>query len=202
MHARGRLLAAHVAFIVFAVESAFANAQSAWSPQKNVELIAASGAGGGIDRTARAIQRIWQERKLFDAPSTVVNKPGGSGSIGYTYLNGFPGDAHYVAVSTPTLLTNQIQGVSRLGYADFTPLAILSSEYLMLSVKADSPLKTAREAVDRLRKDPAALSIAIGSVIGGSNHIGIATSLKAAGVDVKRLKTVVFKSGTERILRV
>ena len=176
-----------------------AHAQS-WKPEKNVELIVGSGPGGGIDRTARTIQRIWQGKHLFAAPSAVVNKPGGSGNIGYTYLSTHSGDGHYVAVSTATLLTNHIQGVSRLNYTDFTPLALLSTEPLMLSARADSPLRNGRDVVERLKKDPAALSIAIGSVTGGPNHIAIARVLKAGGVDVRKLKTVVFKSGTESVI--
>lgn len=70
----------------------------------------------------------------------------------------------------------------------------------MVSVGPDSPLKSGNDVLDRLRKDPAALSIAIGSVVGGSNHIGIASVLKAAGVDIRKLRTVVFKSGSESVV--
>ena len=38
-------------------------AQPAWKPEKAVELSAPSGPGGGTDKTARLIQRIWQERR-------------------------------------------------------------------------------------------------------------------------------------------
>jgi putative tricarboxylic transport membrane protein len=176
------------------------NAQPLWQPHRHVELIVPSAAGGGLDRTARTVHRIWQDHRLVAAPNAVVNKPGGAGTISYTYLNQFTGDAHYISVSSPTLLTNHILGTSRLAHTDFTPLAQLSSEYLMLLVKGDSPLISAKDVFDRLKKDPGALSIAIGSVPGGSNHLGIARVMKAAGIDVRRLKTVVFKSGTESTL--
>lgn len=171
-----------------------------WHPQRNVELIVPSAAGGGLDRTARAVHRIWQDHKLVAAANAVVNKPGGAGTISYTYLNQFAGDAHYISISSPTLLTNHILGTARFTHTEFTPLAQLSSEYLMLLTRADAPLKSAKDIIERLKKDPGALSIAIGSVPGGTNHIGIARVLKAAGVDVRKLKTVVFKSGGESML--
>lgn len=179
---------------------AMSHAQPAWMPQRNVELIVPSAAGGGLDRTARAVHRIWQDHKLVTTANAVVNKPGGAGTIGYTYLNQFAGNAHYVSISSPTLLTNHILGTARFTHTDFTPLAQLSSEYLLLLARTDSPLKTAKDVFERLRKDPASLSIAIGSVPGGTNHIGIARVLKAAGIDVRKLKTVVFKSGSESTL--
>lgn len=173
-------------------------AQSDWAPDKNVELIVPSGPGGGLDRTARIIQRIWRDNKLFAAPGTVVNKPGGSGSVGYTYLSQMK-DGHALAVSSPTLLTNHILGLSRINYTDFTPVALLLSEYIVIYTRADSPLTNGRDVIERLRRDPAALSIGIGSIIGGTTHIGAGLVLKSAGVSVKGLKTVVFKSGAENL---
>jgi putative tricarboxylic transport membrane protein len=175
-------------------------AQPLWQPQRNVELIVPSAAGGGLDRTARTVHRIWQDHKLIAAPIAVINKPGGAGTISYNYLSQFAGDAHYVSISSPTLLTNHILGRLNLTHTDFTPLAQLSSEYLMLVARGDSHLKSAQDIIERLRKDPAALSIAIGSVPGGSNHIGVARVMRAAGVDVRKLKTVVFKSGTDSFM--
>lgn len=173
-------------------------AQSDWAPEKNVELIVPSGPAGGLDRTARTIQKIWRDGKLFAAPSAVVNKPGGSGAVGYTALAQLK-DGHALAMASPTLLTNHILGTSRIHHTDFTPVAMLLSEYIVIYARADAPFTNAREVVERLKRDPAALSIAIGSVVGGTTHIGVGAALKAAGVPVKGLKTVVFKSGAENL---
>jgi len=129
----------------------------------------------------------------------VVNKPGGSGAIGYTYLRQFSGDGHYLAIASPTLLTNHIVGRTPLNYSDFTPVAQLMSEYLVVYARADSPLQTGKQMVETLRKNPAALSMAIGSIVGGTAHIGVAAVLETAGVDIRKLKTVAFKSGAENV---
>ena len=197
LHAPSLLFSA----FVFAIATPL-YAQSGWKPEKNVELIVPSAAGGGLDRSARTIQRIWQERNLLPVPSAVINKPGGGGNIGYTYLSTFPGDAHYISISSPTLLTNHIVGRNRFTHTDFTPLAHLTSEYLMVSVGPNSPIKSGKEIIDKLKKDPTSLSIAIGSVVGGSNHLGIGSVLKTAGVDIRKLRTVVFKSGSESVVAV
>jgi putative tricarboxylic transport membrane protein len=170
-----------------------------WKPEKNVELIVASGAGGGLDQTARTIQKIWQDQKLLSASGIVVNKPGGSGAIGYTYLRQFSGDGHYLAVTSPTLLTNHIVGRTPMNYTDFTAIAQLMSEYLVIYARVDSPLKDGKDVIQKLQRDPGALSVAVGSVVGGTAHIGVATVLKAAGVDIRKLKTVAFKSGAENV---
>jgi putative tricarboxylic transport membrane protein len=64
-------------------------------------------------------------------------------------------------------------------------------------VRPDSRFKTARELVDQLKKDPASVTFGIATALGGANHIAAASALKAAGVDVKRLRNVVYKSGGE-----
>ena len=123
------------------------------------------------------MQQIWQAKKTIPVPVNVANRPGGSGTIGYQYLNTHPADAHYLAITSPTLLTNHIVGTSKLSYTEMTPVALLSSDYMIISVKAESPIRTGREFIERLRKDPGSLSIATGSVVGGTSHIGIAAVL-------------------------
>ena len=47
-------------------------------------------------------------------------------------------------------------------YTDFTPIALLvTGSYYALTVPADSPFKTAREFMDALKKNPAAVPLAI-----------------------------------------
>jgi putative tricarboxylic transport membrane protein len=176
--------------------SPLAGAQ-AWKPEKPVEIVIGTSPGGPQDRTGRLIQKLLQEGKLVSTPVNVVNKPGGGGAVGLNYLNQHPGDGHYLMVNALSLLTNHITGKSTLSYADFTPIAVMGVENVGLTVRADSPLKSPKEVLDRLRKDPGSLSVAIGTALGNATHISFALAMKAAGVDIRKLKTVVFNSGGE-----
>ncbi len=174
-------------------------APAQWKPEKAVEIIVGTGAGGGQDKTARTLNRLLADKRLVETPITVVNKPGGGGAVGWAYLNQHAGDAHYVEIANTTLLTNQINGRSAVGYADITPLAMMYSESVALSVRTESPLITGKDLIERLKKDSASVSASVGSSAGGPNHIAFALIAKAAGGDVKKLKTVVFQGGGEAV---
>ncbi len=167
-------------------------AQSAWKPDRNVELLIASTAGTGPDRVARIIQRLWREQKMVDATTTVVTKPGGGGAVLWAYMAQRPGDAHYLMITSYNIVVNHILGKSTQTHTDFTPISLLISEYIGYSVRADSPFRTLADLVNGFRENPEAYPIAVSSNTGGANHIAIALLLKAAGVDLKRLKVVVF----------
>ena len=184
-----------LATLLMLAGSAFAQ----WKPQKPVEIIVGTGAGGGQDKTARSLARLLTEQRLLEPAVNIVNKPGGGGAVGWAYLNQHAGDAHYVEITNTTLLTNQINGRSAIGYADITPLAILYSESVAISVRTESLLMMGRDLIERLRKDSASLSVSVGSSTGGPNHIAYALIAKAAGGDVRKLRTVVFQGGGEAV---
>lgn len=165
-----------------------------WKPEKAVEIVVPAAPGGGTDVIARTIQKILTNQRLVESPTQAVNKPGGGGSIAFTYVNQHRGDPHYLGVTYPSLLTNHIVGTSSLKHTDFTPLAQLRNAYLGFAVRADSPLKTTKDLLDRLRKDPGSVVFST-FALGGSNHLAVALVMKAAGVDVKKLKVVVYASG-------
>jgi putative tricarboxylic transport membrane protein len=169
----------------------------AWRPDKAVELVVPSAPGGGTDKTARLMQRIWQERRIVEVPVSVVNKSGGAGAVSLAYLRQHASDAHYVQIVSAVLLTNHIAGSSPLTYTDFTPVALLNSEYVAFAVKADSPIQSLRDLSARLQKDPASVSIAVGTSLGGVNHVAAALVARGAGSDARKLRTVVFKSSAE-----
>jgi putative tricarboxylic transport membrane protein len=171
-----------------------AHAQTAWKPERPVELIAMNAPGGGSDRTLRIMAKIMQQTQLIPVAVNVVNKPGGGGTVAYNYLNTHPGDAHYLQLASKSLLTNHIAG-NGPSYADFTPIAFLFGEYISVTVKPDSPLKSGRDIIERLKKDPGALTFGIATSLGNPNHQAIATPLREAGIDIKKLKTVIFPSG-------
>jgi putative tricarboxylic transport membrane protein len=187
------------ACFVLAVVSDGAAAQATWQPTKNVEIVVPSAPGGSNDKTARSIERVVHDKRLLTPTLTVVNKPGGGNAMTMNYLNLHAGDAHYLMIGTPTILTNHIIGASTLNYTDFTPVASLFNEYIVFAVKADSAIKSGRDLAERLKKDPKSVSIGFATALGSHNHIAAGLLAKAIGGDVRALKVVAFKGSSEAI---
>lgn len=169
----------------------------AWTPDRNIELVIPASAGGGLDRTARAMQKVLQDDKLAPVPVVIVNKPGGGGTIAYNYLQQRAGRGEALAVASTSLLTNHITGKSQITYTDFTPVALLSSEYLCIVVKPGSPLGDVSRLLAKVRSDSGSASFGIASTLGNHQHVLVSLLGKAAGADVKSLKVVVFNASTD-----
>lgn len=198
LRASGDLIRAGIALLAAAVGTS-APAASSWQPSRNVEIIVSTSPGSGSDTTARFIQKLLVENKLVSVPVTVMNKPGGGGAIGATYLNQHAGNGHYLMVTSPSLLANEITGRTRIKYTDTTPLAQLGTEPVVFTVRADSPLQSARELAERLKAKPDSLSFSIGTTMGSHNHIAVAQLAKAVGVNPKPLKVLAFGGSAEGI---
>ena len=172
-----------------------AHAQPAvWKPDKNVEIVVGLTAGSSQDRTGRALQSLMQAKALLNVTSSVVNRVGGGGNVAWNYLAQHPADAHWLQIASPTILTNQIIGTAPVTYTDYTPLALLGNQHIGFAVRAESSLKTARDLTERLRADPASVTIAINS-LGSYLHMVCALTARSAGVDPKKLKLVIFQGG-------
>jgi len=189
-----RILAAGLALAIAC--GAYAQA---WKPTKPVEVVVPTAAGGANDAVARTIQKIMQDDKLVPTPVLVMNKPGGNQTLATSYVHLHPKDPHYLLYSTSQVFSAEITGLSQMHYTELTPITLLMTEYTVISVKADSPIRNMKDLVTQLKADPQ--SIAFGMVSrGGSNHVGLSQAVKSAGIDPKRLKTIVFKTNTESYL--
>ena len=178
--------------------AATAGAQS-WSPQRNVELVVPNPPGGSNDKTARTIERVWSAGKVLPTTLSIVNRAGGGGSIAYTYVQQQTGNPHYLVVAGPALLTNNITGASALRHTDLTAVASLFNDYTAYVVSADSPIKTGKDLVARLRKDPKSVTIGFSPLLGSHNHIAAGLLMKAAGGNARDLKVVAYKGSADAI---
>ena len=97
------------------------------------------------------------------------------------------------------MITGPLMIAGQITYTDMTPLAHLINEYVGFAVRPDAPYKTGRDIVERLKKDPTSLSIGLSTALAGSNHLATVLALKAAGVDIKKLRVVVVKGSTEAV---
>ena len=170
-------------------------AAQAWKPESPVEIIVNCAPGCGPDRMARLMHRVFQTNKFVDPAITVQNKTGGGGAVAQTYLNQFEANGHYLFHTGKSVLTTHAMGRSVAPYTELTPVANLFGEYIGVAVRADSTIKSGRDLIERLKKDPAAASFGIATSLGNTNHQGIAGALKAAGVDIRKTRNVVFQSG-------
>lgn len=165
-----------------------------WKPEKPVEIVALNAPGGGSDRIARIFIKILQERRLVPVPVAVVNRPGGGGAVAYNYINQRPGDGHFLALGSRAILTNHVAGHGP-SYTELTPVATLFDEYISVTVKPISPIRTGTQLVDFMKRDPAAMTFGIATSLGNPNHQGVAAAFKTAGLDLKKMKSVIFASG-------
>lgn len=166
-------------------------------PDKTLELIAPASPGGGWDRTARSVQRTLNNQDL-EYPVTVVNKPGGGGEVGWQYL--LQQDPHYLALNSSLLMTGYLLGQSELSYENFTPISILSTEWLAVNVRSDSDIRNAKEMMHQLKEDPKSLKIGVSPSLGSGNHLSFVQAAMDYGIDPKEIDFLVYNSGGDTMI--
>ena len=170
-----------------------------WKPERTVELTIPTSPGGSNDIAGRTIQKLWGELKLLPVASAVVNRSGGEHIVGYTYIQQRAGDPHQIGLMSTPMLLNPIGGRTQLTHNDVTPIAYLITEPMVAVVRADSPIKSGKDLVDALAKDPNAYSIALTS---NGHRISVGMPLQKAGVNVKAVRMPAFKGGGETAMAV
>jgi putative tricarboxylic transport membrane protein len=184
---------------LISTHAAHTHAADAWQPHRPIEIVVPSAPGGGLDLVARTLQSVIQQEKLSSKPVTVVNRPGGGGTVSIAYINSHEGDGHYVTVQALPLITNRITGLSTMGIDDVTPLAVFVTEQVVFSVPGDSPIKSGADLIQMLKKDPSSVTMGVSSSPGGQSHDAAALVVKSVGQDPKKMKVVFFDSGGEAV---
>jgi len=171
----------------------------AWSPQKNVEIIVPVVPGGTNDKLARAIERTLVGGKLVNTSVTVVHRAGGGNQIAYAYVSQHAGDPHFLLMGTSTLITAHAMGTSKMSYSEFTPIASIFNDYVVLTVNAASPLRDGNDLIARMRADAQSRPLGFSSSLGNHHHIIAGLFMKGIGANPRDLKTVIFKGSSESL---
>lgn len=180
--------------LIAALSLISAPSQSAQYPEKTVEVVAAGNPGGGLDLVARALESALRDEKLFGANFAIRNMGGAGGNLAKSYIHQKKGDPYFAYIESNRIYVNRIVGTTPLTYTDVTPLARLVTEYLVWAVRADSPIKSAREVLDRLKADPSSVTFGVGTTP-SNDQMNILRPAMAYGIDPRTVKVVSFKSG-------
>jgi putative tricarboxylic transport membrane protein len=171
----------------------------AWKPERPVEIVAGTPPGGGLDRSARALQNAIVANGLLDVPVRVVNVGGEGGRRAWRHIEGFPGDGHVIGISSPNMLADYLMGVTASDPARFAPLAILYSEYIAFVVRADAAIGSGADLVRCFARDARAVRIALSTSLGNSNHVAVAKVIRHAGGEAGAAHIRVFDTALDAV---
>ena len=162
----------------------------------NLKMMIPANPGGGWDSTGRALGKALQDAGVATAV-TFENKGGAAGAIGLAqFVNAAKGDANSMMVMGAVMLGGIITGKPPVSLTQATPLARLTSEYNVFVVPEASPLKSMKDVVEQLKKDPGSVKWGGGSR-GSTEHIAAAMLAREVGVDAAKINYVPFRGGGE-----
>nr|WP_316638656.1 tripartite tricarboxylate transporter substrate binding protein [uncultured Roseateles sp.] len=162
----------------------------------NLKMMIPANPGGGWDTTGRALGKALQDAGVA-ASVQYENKGGAAGAIGLAqFVNASKGDGNALMVMGAVMLGGIITGKPPVNLSQATPLARLTSEYNVFVLPATSPLKTMKDVVEQMKKDPGSVKWGGGSR-GSTEHIAAAMLAREAGVDATKINYVPFRGGGE-----
>ncbi len=162
----------------------------------NLKMMIPANPGGGWDGTGRALGKALQEAGVA-ASINYDNKGGAAGAIGLAqFVNASKGDPNALMVMGAVMLGGIITGKPPVSLSQATPIARLTSEYNVFVLPANSPLKTMKDVVEQLKKDPGSVKWGGGSR-GSTEHIAAAMLAREVGVDAAKINYVAFRGGGE-----
>ncbi|WP_199883988.1 Bug family tripartite tricarboxylate transporter substrate binding protein [Anaerosinus massiliensis] len=151
-------------------------------PTKPITLIVPFSAGGGLDLVARSLEKM--APKYLGQPLVVINKPGGSGTIGWNELVSSPSDGYTLGISAIDVLVQSLYGTTKYHYPTaLEPIAQITTSPWILVVNADLPCEDINSFIQYAKNSPQNLKL---------GHPGIGTLPHILGEKFSKLSDTKF----------
>ncbi|ALA52403.1 tripartite tricarboxylate transporter substrate binding protein [Shouchella clausii] len=151
-------------------------------PNRPIEIIVPTGAGGDTDLGARLLGRYLGEE--MDTSFVVTNIAGAGGSMGSREVLEADPDGYKVLFFHNNLLINKLYGLSTFNHNDFKIAGIALMDHGdTFIVHGDAPYQTANELAQAAIEQPGELSFA--TEVGGYTHLQMMAFEEATGADLK-----------------
>jgi putative tricarboxylic transport membrane protein len=128
-------------------------AQDYPDPSERLDWTIAFGPGGGNDIMARTMIDILDKHDLYPGDIVAENRQGGSGAVGWGYLYNQAGNPYAISTTSGSYITTPLQADTPWGPTDFTPVALLATDDLLLLVKGDSEIDSLGEFIEQAKAD-------------------------------------------------
>lgn len=180
-------------FMLIAVLGLLGGVVSAGYPEKPVEIVAWASPGGGSDLMCRTFAKAL-EAVGFPQPVYVVNKPGGSGAVGMTYVQSKPADGYTILGVTNNLIFTPLTTPGfQYTFRDFEPIIMFGYDPKYIVVASRSPFQTIEDLIGYAKDHPG--EVKVGTFGPGSDdHVVGMMLANVAGVE---FNFIPFDSGGE-----
>ncbi len=160
-------------------------------PKRPIELVVPFGEGSASDTFARRFAEIMT--KDMAKPLQPVNKDGSGGLVGMVYAHGQANDGYTVLEVTPSHVIADVLGMGeKMKFLeDFEPIARIQEDIYVLSVPANSEIKSFDKLVEMGQKEEITFA---GVSPGGLDDLTLNALADATGVKVKFIP---YGSGSE-----
>lgn len=129
-------------------------------PTKAITLIVPFAAGGVSDLVSRQISQT--AKQYLGQPINVVNRPGGSGTVGTNEVITSNPDGYTLLFGSSGELSSGLHVVKApYDLTKYTPLTQVGSLRVAVAVKKDAPWNTLKDLVDYAKQNPGQLSAGI-----------------------------------------
>jgi putative tricarboxylic transport membrane protein len=167
----------------------------------NIKILVPANPGGGWDQTGRALQQAMQASGAVKKVQ-VDNKGGAAGTIGLAqFVNTSKGDPNALIVGGSVMVGGILVNKSPVSMTQVTPIARLTGEYDVITVPANSPIKSLKDLIAQFKTNPGSVSWGGGSA-GGTDHILVAMIAQAVGADVSKVNYIAHAGGGEAVAAV
>ena len=167
-------------------------------PDRPIEIVVAFAPGGGADVAARLISAY--ASKKWGQPVNVVNMPGASGITGTLHAIRARPDGYTLLLDVHATASMLFAVQSDVPFAmdGKTPIALITLDPVIYTVKADSPWKTLKDVAEAAKANPKGFRYGIGGV-GAVGAFSVTQFLYSASVPIADASRVVFPGGAPTV---
>lgn len=168
-------------------------------PASPITLIVPNPPGGASDINARILAAPWSE--ALKQPVVIANRPGMGGAIGAAQVSKAKPDGYTILMALSSVVVapeaEKVSGRKPLYDLDqLEPLALISSDPMVVLVRADSPWKTLADFVAAAKEKPGSINYSSSGNF-GPIHLSVEMLAHQAGI---RLTQVPFNGGGPSML--
>lgn len=159
-------------------------------PSKTINLIVGFSPGGGTDTSARALEPFIE--KYIGGTVAVINKPGGSGEVGFTTLAKSKPDGYTIGViNLPLFFVNKLTRETAYKLEDFEVLANMGGSEHTIGVSAESEIQNWAEFQDAAMRKSGDFTIGSSGKL-SDDYLAVLVLTKNTGV---KLTHIPYKGG-------